>query len=254
MELIERALANGVTTLSITDHDSVAAYTDIGEYPSLRIIPGIELSSNWRNSGIHVLGLGIDPASTTLNEAIELQRATRNERALCIAERLENVGIRDSLSAASEVAGDAALGRVHFAVGLVKRGHAATTREAFRKYLGNGKPGDVRHMWPRMATVVEWIRCAGGLAVVAHPARYGFTATRLSRLLDDFVSAGGRGIEVTSGNQGLDVTRTLTRLCADKGMLASCGSDFHRPARPWAEIGRCTPLPSACVPIWSAWE
>jgi 3',5'-nucleoside bisphosphate phosphatase len=255
-ELVARAIGHGVTTLSLTDHDTLDAYTDsrITRHSSIRIIPGIELSCQWRHSGIHVVGLGIDPASTSLNEGCAMQQATRHHRALRIAERLEAMGLRDSLSGAMEVAGNAAPGRAHFATSLVNRGQVANYRQAFRKYLGDGKAGDIKNLWPEMSTVIDWIRDAGGLAIIAHPARYGFTTTRLGKLLDEFKHAGGRGMEVVSGIQQADVTARLARLCVDKGLLASWGSDFHRPGQPWADIGRFSALPSNCPTILGEWD
>lgn len=254
-ELVAHAAACGVEMLSITDHDTVDAYALINRHEPLplRLVPGIEFSAHWRNRGVHVVGLNVDPGCASLNEAVTRQRLARDKRAERIAERLEKAGAANVLEGATRLADGAPVGRAHFARHLVDTGFVSCAREAFRKYLGDGKPGDVKHVWPGLETVVEWIRDSGGIAVLAHPARYKLTGARLAMLVDEFRRAGGRGIEVISGNQTLDVTRRLGTLCADSGLLASCGSDFHRPECPWARLGRFPALPSACRPVWSEW-
>ncbi len=253
-ELVARAAANGVTTLSITDHDTAAAYdAEIPPNPTLRIVPGIEFSALWRKRTIHVVGLAIDPRSVSLGDGIRQQRNARLERAGRIAERLRRSGIEDALEGATRIAAGAAPGRVHFAKHLVESGRVGSLRQAFRKYLGDGKTGDVANNWASLETAIGWIRGAGGIAILAHPARYRLTATRLKILVGDFVEAGGEALEVICGNQGLDVTRGLERLCLEYGLLASCGSDFHQPGRPWAELGRFPPLPRTLTPVWQQW-
>ena len=253
-DLAARATANGVTVLSITDHDTVAAYdAEFPHCPTLTIIPGIEFSVAWRNRTVHVLGLAVDPRSDTLREGIRQQQDARFDRARRIAERLRRIGIDDALAGATRTAAGAPPGRVHFARHLVETGRAASLRHAFRKYLGDGKIGDVASAWADADTVIGWIHDASGIATLAHPARYRLTATRLKALVGDFVDAGGDALEVICGKQDLDVTHRLERLCLDHDLLASCGSDFHQPDRPWAEIGRFPSLPRTLTPVWHRW-
>lgn len=257
VELVARAAANGVTHLSITDHDTVAAYAELGgdiEALPLTLVPGIELSSQWRGMGIHVVGLNIDLHSADLQDVIAEQRDVRETRAVRIAARLEKTGIDNPLSAVSHLAGDGTIGRPHFARHLVDIGKVRDIKEAFRKYLGTGKPGDVRNLWPELAEVVGWIRAARGTAVLAHPAHYRMTATRLRALLADFRDAGGEAMEVISGRQDRDVTQRLAGYCRDFSLHASTGSDFHRPGLSWAELGAATPLPESCPPVWELWR
>lgn len=253
--LVERAVANGVTVLSITDHDTAAAYDGgMRTHPALRIVPGIEFSAQWRKRTIHVLGLGIDPRCARLRAGIRQQQHARLERAGRIAERLRRIGVDDALEGATRIAAGAAPGRAHFARHLVETGRVASLRQAFRKVLGDGKTGDVANTWADLETVIGWIRGAGGVATLAHPARYKLTATRLKLLVDDFVDAGGEALEVVCGKQDPDVTRRLEQLCLAHDLLASCGSDFHQPDRPWAELGRFPPLPRTLTPVWQRWQ
>ena len=123
---------------------------------------------------------------------------------------------------------------------------------AFKKYLGPGKPGDVKHFWPPLEIVTDWITASGGVAVLAHPAKYRMTNTKLAALIDEFRDHGGRAIEVLCGQQPTDVTRKLARLCSQRDMFASCGSDFHAPGQPWSELGAFGPLPKECRTIRDA--
>jgi len=251
-ELVRRAVANGVTLLSITDHDTVDAYAQLSAANNheLRIVPGVEFSTQWRGHSIHVVGLGIDVDDETLAAAVRRQGAAREERAVAIDARLARLGFVDTLAGARRIAGSAQIGRPHFARHLVASGHAKDIATSFKKYLGPGKAGDVRQHWQSLATVVRWIIDAGGIAVLAHPAKYKMTNTKLGALTDEFASAGGRAIEVVCGQQSADVTKKLARLCNERSLYASCGSDFHAPGQPWSELGRAGAPPRDCRPVW----
>lgn len=254
--LVERAVRNGVTHLAVTDHDTINAYRELQDStpPALTLIPGIELSARWMKTGIHIVGLNIDRDNEELQHGIELQQESRRERAAQIAQRLQKLGIPDLLPEATELAGAGTIGRPHFARCLVKYGQSKDMSAAFRKYLGNGKAGDVRHLWPALEVVIGWIVASGGIAVLAHPARYKLTATKLRELVRDLRDAGGEAIEVVSGSQRNEVTRKLAELANDNGLLASCGSDFHHPDNRWADIGKFAPLPEHVTPVWEQWK
>ncbi|TDJ48256.1 MAG: PHP domain-containing protein [Gammaproteobacteria bacterium] len=254
--LVRRAMECGVDTLAITDHDTVDACAELhaADFPAIRLIPGIEFSTRWHNMGVHVIGLDIDLESTTLAAAIRQQKVARRERAAEISARLAKRGIEDALDGALSFAGNAQIGRPHFARFLIARGYVRSPGEAFRKYLGAGKAGDVKQYWPEMRDVIGWIRSANGTAILAHPAKYKLTNVRLAALADAFQTEGGQAIEVISGQQPIDVTRRLGKLCTDRGLLASCGSDFHGPGQPWSELGRFGSLPDSCRPVWELWQ
>jgi len=253
--LVARAAAAGVQLLAITDHDTVAglAQLDAPAPPALRIIPGVEFSTCWRKVGIHVLGLNIDCANPTLQQGLARQRAARDERAGIIATKLAKLGLGNVLPAAREFAGAAAVGRPHIARHLVDAGHAKDHADAFRRYLGRGKPGDVRQTWAALPEVIEWISAAGGLAVLAHPAKYKLSNLRLEELTREFAAAGGHGIEVLCGRQEPGLTRRLGKLALRHGLLASCGSDFHAPGPHRPEVGEVADIPGECRPVWATW-
>ena len=245
--------------MSITDHDSVAAYTGLVELlaqqPSeglrdLRIVPGIELSCTWGKRTIHVVGLNIDLENTTLQQGIHSLQRARIERAEIIDKRLAKLGFEGGYAFAATLAGDSQIGRPHFAKFMVERGYVSNEPEAFKRYLGAGKVGDVKQVWPQMAEVVGWITAAGGVAVLAHPLHYKMTATKLRAIVTDFKLAGGRALEVINGKQPADRTQYLAKLCEQFELAASIGSDFHRPGPSWSELGQMGVLPASCTPVW----
>ena len=250
-QLIARALEKGVDALAITDHDTIDAYAGIPRvHDQLKLIAGIELSTQWGTAGIHVLGLNIDLDSDAIVTAARIQSETRLERARRIAENLEKKGIAGAFEGALKLSAGNYIGRPHFAQHLINIGKVDSMHAAFKKYMGDGKAGDVKKHWAELSQIIQWIRDANGIAVLAHPLKYKLTRTRLKRLLDDFIAAGGQGMEVVSGQQTPQHTSDMAQLCEQKKLLASVGSDFHMPGKPWAELGAFAPLPARVVPVW----
>jgi predicted metal-dependent phosphoesterase TrpH len=250
-ELILRAVENDVDVLAITDHDTLDAYRETPlKQDSIRLIPGIELSTQWETSGIHVLGLNVDLKSDAINTAASSQSGARLERARRIGERLEKKGIKDAFDGANKLSTGSYIGRPHFAQHLINIGKVDSMNAAFKKYMGDGKAGDVKQHWADLPQIIQWIRDANGIAVLAHPLKYKLTRTRLKRLLASFIDAGGQGMEVISGQQTPQQTREVAMLCEQSNLLASCGSDFHRPDKRWADLGRFPALPQNVIPVW----
>jgi predicted metal-dependent phosphoesterase TrpH len=253
-ELVLLARERQVDCLAITDHDTLGAYEqlDPGVRQSIKLVVGIELSTVWQGHNIHIIGLNVDPDNLTLKEGINAQQGARVSRASQIAQRLVKTGIDDPLPAVRKIAGESVIGRPHFAQHLVDIGHVKNLNAAFRKYLGNGKIGDVKQCWAALPEVVSWIRAAGGTPVLAHPVKYGMTWTKLRALLDDFRDSGGQAIEVVCGSQELSVTRKLADLASIYEFAASCGSDFHQ-ASNWSSPGKFPPLPDSVTKVWDLW-
>ena len=250
-ELISRAIEKGVDALAITDHDTLDAYREIPENGThIRLVPGIELSTQWGACGIHVLGLNVNLNSDAIVTAARIQSETRLERARRISENLEKKGIENAFAHARKLSVGAYIGRPHFAQHLINIGKADSMHNAFRKYMGDGKAGDVKKHWEELPQIIQWIRDANGIAVLAHPLKYKLTRTRLKRMLDSFIEAGGQGMEVVSGQQTPQQTSDMAQLCVQKHLLASCGSDFHAPGKPWAELGKFAALPGHVTPVW----
>lgn len=248
------ARERGIALLALTDHDSMAGYLALRdiEDSGLQLVAGVELSCQWQGVNIHVVGLGLDADHPTLIQGLVQQGESREQRARTIGERLAKAGMAGAYEGARRIAGEAVIGRPHFAQFLCEQGHVRQPTEAFDNYLGAGKLGDVKVHWPELSTVIDWINAAGGLAVLAHPIHYRLTNAKLGRLLTEFVTAGGRGMEVVSGTQTQDQTRYMARLSREFGLLASMGSDFHGPETLWRGLGVRALLPEGCTPIWEA--
>lgn len=230
--LLREVIEAGVTQFAITDHDTVAGYRSLlmegFETPAdFRLLAGTELSCVWGNVSIHVVGLGMDVDHPDMVAGLARLDSARRQRAEIIGERLEKLGMPGALEGALAEAGVSQIGRPHFSAWMVAQGHVKDANEAFDKYLGAGKRGDVKTCWPTLAEVVEWITVAGGAAIFAHPLKYKLTRTKLRACLKDFVAAGGVGLEVYSGRQSADQTLDLCRIAAEFGLTASGGSDFH---------------------------
>ena len=254
-QLVRRALANGVELLALTDHDEIDGLAEAraeAAATGLRFIDGVEISVTWGDdTTVHVLGLGIDPAHAPLQAALAGVRAGRDGRARRIAAELDRVGIHGAFEGAHRLAGNPALiSRAHFARYIVELGHARDFGAVFDHWLAKGKPGYVPHAWASLAEAVGWIHAAGGVAVIAHPARYRISNGELKRLLGEFKELGGEGIEVLSGSHGASELPALAALARQYDFLASTGSDFHGPGESWADLGKMPPLPGDLTPVW----
>ena len=255
-ELVARAAAAGVEVLALTEHDTVAGLEDADHSAGvhgLRLVPGVEISASWRAQAIHVLGLWIDPASAELRGVLEMQAERRRARMRKICARLEKLGLPGPLLLAAVEAHPGLPTRAHLANAMVAGGHVSRADEAFRKYLGAGKPANVAAEWPALDVVVGWIRAAGGVAALAHPARYALSAGARRQMLGDFVAAGGGALEVVTGANGAQHVEGVAALAVKYGLMGSVGSDFHDPQLTWNPLGRSLKLPDCVTPVWRSY-
>ncbi len=256
-ELVRRAHAQGVGVLALTDHDDLRGWAEAkraADACGIELVPGVEISATWGRSTVHIVGLRLDPAHAAIVEGLARNRAGRTERARRIADELARHGIGGAFEGAYALAENKELiGRTHFARFLVEQGRVKDVRTVFRKYLVKGKPGYVHHEWAELSEAVDWIRQAGGQAVLAHPGRYNFGREKLRLLFAEFRAAGGEAVEVVSGSQTPDQVPVFADLALEFGLAASVGSDFHAPGEGGRELGRLQPLPERCRPVWAAW-
>ncbi len=242
VELVARAAAVGLTTISVTDHDTVAAIdeaTAAARPSGIRVVAGIELTSIEDGRDVHLLGYLFDRDSRQLSELLVSQRALRVSRVREIAARLAAlnlvVDVEQVLSAAASRPGSS-VGRPQLARELVRAGLVESVQQAFEQWLGTGRPAFVPRTGPSPATVIETIHAAGGVASFAHPG-----VTRRDDLISPLIDRGLDAIEVYhSDHTAADVT--AYRGLADRfNALVSGGSDFHgeeppsasgRPTRP----------------------
>ncbi|MDR1423402.1 MAG: PHP domain-containing protein [Azoarcus sp.] len=255
--LVRRAHGSGVDMLALTDHDElggVAAAAREAAALGVKFVPGVEISvSLIDDTTIHIVGLGVDPAHPALAQGLARVRGGREARAARMAAALEKIGIGGTLEGARRFARNPAMiGRAHFARHLVASGVMPDVSTVFEHYLARGKPGFVSHEWASLADAVGWIRGAGGVAVVAHPSRYHrLSNAGLDRLFDDFAALGGEAVEVVAGAHTLEDMRRFATVARRRGLLASCGSDFHCEGESPVDVGRCHPLPPDLVPVWT---
>lgn len=255
--LLERAIEGGLTMLALTDHDTVAGVIDLLKMkadPAIRIIPGIELSVQWKKYDVHILGLNINVHAPELQAVILEQQERRILRAQAIGIALQHYGIADAYAKACEIAGHTKVGRAHYAQLLIKEGYVRDMKSAFKTYLGKGKVAYVPVTWINLPTAVSVIRAAGGDAVIAHPLKYKLTRTKLHEFIQDFQELGGMGIEVVSGDMMDADIETMTKICKKFSLLASSGSDYHGEGLSRTPLGRQRSLPNDCIPIWHSWD
>lgn len=254
--LVRRAGEFGVTTLALTDHDDTSGIEEAAvaaRESGVRLVPGVEISVTWEETAVHVVGLGIDPKDASLAEGLKWVRGGRARRASQMADALAAAGIPGSLEGAlAYVKNPDLISRTHFGRYLVEKGYARDFKGVFQNYLVNGKPGYVAHKWAELGDALRWIAAAGGIAVLAHPARYRFRGEQLRRFLEEFSGRGGRGIEVMTPNHTPDECDRFAALAREFGLLASRGSDFHGPGESRVDLGALPPLPDGLEPAWEA--
>ncbi|MES2991180.1 MAG: 3',5'-nucleoside bisphosphate phosphatase [Pseudomonadota bacterium] len=256
--LAARAKANGVELWALTDHDeiggqqrAIAAAAAIG----LPYLTGTEISVTFADVTVHIVGLGFDPDNAALAAGLHATRGGRRERAMEMSDGLATVGIKGAYDGALQYVGNPELiSRTHFARFLVETRVCQDTSEVFRKYLVEGKPGFVPHRWATLRNAVRWITDAGGIAVIAHPARYKFSANEEYALFSEFKAHGGRGVEVVTGSHSSADAVRYTETALEYDLLASRGSDFHSPDESHIDLGKLPALPARLTPVWTALE
>ena len=254
VELVHRAAQNGVAWLAITDHDdtsSLAAAKAQAEVEGIRFTQGVEISVSFCDNTVHIVGLGIDPDHPQLAQGLASVRHGRDGRAAAMGAALAAAGLPGAYEGALKYVGNPKLvSRTHFARHLVASGVCDTTQEVFHRFLTPGKPGYVAHEWANLSQAVGWIRAAGGIAVIAHPGRYRYSATQRWALFSEFKDAGGVAIEVVTGSHTIAQYGEYAKLAVEFGFAASRGSDFHSPQESRIDLGKLPPLPSTCTAVW----
>jgi predicted metal-dependent phosphoesterase TrpH len=252
--LAPRAKANGVELWALTDHDEIGGQDRAlaaAKALSLPYLTGTEISVTFANKTVHIVGLGFDHHNTALAQGLRQTRGGREERAREMSEGLAKVGIHGAFEGALRFAGNPELiSRTHFARFLVESGVCNDTSEVFRRFLTEHKPGFVPHRWAHLREAVQWITGAQGVAVIAHPARYGFTPNEEYALFTEFKNHGGLGVEVVTGSHTAAEAQIYAATALEFGLAASRGSDFHSPYESHTDLGTLPFLPGKLTPVW----
>jgi predicted metal-dependent phosphoesterase TrpH len=255
-QLAARAKANGVELWALTDHDEVGGQDRAlaaVQAAGMKYLTGVEISITFANKTVHIVGLGFDAHDEQLQKGLLQTRGGRSERAKEMSEGLAKVGIHGAYEGALKYAGNHELiSRTHFARFLVETGACQDTNEVFRRFLTEGNPGFVPHRWASLKDAVQWIVQARGMAVIAHPARYGFTPNEEFALFTEFKNHGGQGVEVVTGSHSVAEYVTYADMAKEFDLFASRGSDFHSPSESRIDLGTLPWLPGQLTPVWEA--
>ena len=253
-ELAARAAANGVELWSLTDHDEISGQdraAAAARSHGMKYLTGTEISVTFAGQTVHILGFGFDPHDPGMVHGLMETRGGREQRAREMADGLAMVGIKDAYEGALKYVGNPELiSRTHFGRFLVETGVCRDTSEVFRRFLTEGKPGYVTHRWASLKAAVQWITQAGGMAVIAHPARYHFTPNEEYALFTEFKAHGGKGVEVVTGSHTVAEYVTYGDAAREFGLAASRGSDFHSPGESHTDLGQLPLLPGELTPVW----
>jgi len=234
-ELVEYAAGRGVEVLAITDHDTMAGVAEAeatGRAIGVRVIPGIELSIKVPHGSMHLLGYFDDPAPEPLAGLIAGFGETRVERAREMVARLNDMGIALDFDDVLAGAAGAPLGRPHIAEALIRAGHVADRKEAFDRYLADGRPAYVGSDGLAVEEGVVLVRESGGAPVLAHPATLRLDDPHLDPFVGRLARAGLAGIEVHRPEHSPDQFADYGALARKYDLIPSGGSDYHRPTSP----------------------
>jgi len=255
-QLAVRAKANGVELWALTDHDEIGGQDRAlaaAHANGMKYLTGTEISVTFANKTVHIVGLGFDAHDAQLTAGLLQTRGGRSERAQEMSDGLAKVGIHGAYEGALKFVGNPELiSRTHFARFLVESGVCQDTSEVFRRFLTEGHPGFVPHRWASLKDAVQWIVQAQGMAVIAHPGRYGFTPNEEFAFFTEFKNHGGQGVEVVTGSHTPAEYVIYADMAKEFGLFASRGSDFHSPDESRIDLGTLPWLPGQLKPVWEA--
>lgn len=241
-ELVTMAAAASIKYMALTDHDTLAGLSEAdraAQAVGITLIPGVELTCLWGNRVLHLLGLGIDPDFSGWQAYESRLAELRDARAERIAEKLIARRVPDNILELARAQSEGGqIGRPHFARALLLAGLVSSENEAFDRYLGQGKAGDVKAQWPDIAEAINIIKASGGFAILAHPTKYNLTFSKLRLLLAELAKSGIDGFEVGCPNVSNDQIGLLLRVAENLDLKISSGSDFHSPDLTWTRLGR----------------
>ena len=226
-DIVRHSAEQGLSVIAITDHDTAngiaTALITAKAFPGLKVIPGIELSTDVPQGEVHVLGYFIDYADCEFQVTLEGLRNSRFKRAQGMIAKLKNLGIHIDWKRVQEIAGDGSIGRPHIAQAMLERGYIASIKEAFTKYISRDGPAYVEREKMTPVEAVELVLKVNGLPVLAHP----FTTNNLEIMIVELKTAGLIGIEAYYDGYTTDEINGLVSFADRYGLIATGGSDYH---------------------------
>ena len=255
--LLERAAEHGVNMLAITDHDTTAAHLEapgIARELDIKLIPAVEISAARDNQELHIVGLDVDINNEPLQQLLHENRQSRKIRAEKIITKLQKAGLDDLTEPLNQLVSGEVICRSHLAQVLCNAGVVNNFQKAFKNYLGKRKKAWVPIQWQDMTVVIERIKAAGGVAVLAHPSKYRLSPTRLGLIIEAFAKSGGAAIEIAYPGLNPSDRAILIRNLEQHQLSVSQGSDFHHPGTSWTELGAFGVNPKSFRTIWQQFD
>ena len=226
-DIVHKAAELGLGVIAITDHDTVdgiaPALAAAQSFPRLKVMPGVEISTDVPNGEAHVLGYFIDYTDHELQVTLEGMRNSRQQRAQKMITKLEDFGIHIEWQRVQDIAGSGSIGRPHLAQVMLEKGYIASLKEAFIKYIGRGAPAYVGREKMTPVEAVELVLRADGLPVLAHP----FTTANPEMVVIELKAAGLVGLEAYYNGSPADEIDKLVSLANKYNLIATGGSDYH---------------------------
>jgi predicted metal-dependent phosphoesterase TrpH len=229
-----------VSAVAITDHDITTGIPEAmaaGHTLTIEVIPGVEISSFDGKNELHILGYCVAWQDPHFNERLARLRESRHRRNPLIIERLRVLGLDVTYQEVCALAGTESVGRPHIAQLLMQKRYVSSAKEAFDRYLAEGRPAYVARELPSPAEAIGWIRDAGGVAVLAHPTWVKETNEGLRTRVRAMKEAGLGGIEAYYSTHSRSQTAWYLDLARELGLLVTGGSDFHGITKPDIEVG-----------------
>ncbi len=240
-ELVNAAVKAKLSAFALTDHDTVAgideAVVAAQNFNGFEVIPGIEISTSYKDKEIHIVGLCIDYKDTDFLKAIGSEVQRRNKRNEQLIELFNRHGFPVTMEAMTDMFPDSIITRAHFASYMVKKGYVKDNKEAFRKYLGDGMPLYVPRERKSPQEAINIIRAAKGASILAHPLLYHLTDGELRSLCGQLKEYGLIGIESMYSTYRSFDELSVRKLAAEYELLESGGSDFHGANKPDISLG-----------------
>jgi predicted metal-dependent phosphoesterase TrpH len=240
-ELVDLATQQGLDFLAITDHDTTEGLPEALEATksiSLELIPGIELSAQFQNREMHILGYFINPTDPHFQARLEAHRSTRIERIHHILDCLQSLGMDISLEEVELASGIGTIGRPHIAQVLIAKGYIKTMKDAFEQLLGSRGKAYVQRIVPEAHEIIEWITDAGGIPILAHPYWEGYNKEDSATACQTLIEQGLRGLEVFYGTFSARHIAFNLGLARRFDLLVTGGSDFHGTLKPGIALGK----------------
>ena len=250
-ELIAMAKQAGLAALAITDHDNLDGLAEgavAAQAAGIELIPGLEMSAAVKSVDVHLLGFFVDVRCTPFQDLLVQQRTRRIGRIEEMVTRVQRLGMAITQEEVREIAGRGAMGRPHVAMALVRRGYVPTFEEAFKRYLGTGCPAYIEGSTLAPKIVIDAIRQANGVPVLAHPIYL-----RNDALIDAMRADGLAGLEVYHSSHNAEEVKRYERIAKRLGLLKTGGTDYHGSAKEGAPIGAVT-VPYELVDALKQWQ